>query len=179
MAPTLPGRFPTITAFDASTLGIPRRNQINLYTPAETAIREAMLYVEAMPAHPLLTDAVTLLGQAKDKVADFVEIGDTPSANPVPMTHMEWLERDQAERREAKYGSLKEDALATIAAKLGDDEPFFFLRAQDRLAPAIVHAYGEALARKGLRDQAVQTMAFAASMEVWQRDNPDKVKLPD
>jgi hypothetical protein len=54
--------------------GFPRRNRIDLYTPAELAIREAMLAVEAMDAHPLLTDAVVLLGQAKDKVADFVEL---------------------------------------------------------------------------------------------------------
>lgn len=53
---------------------IRRRNRIDLYTPAETAIREAMIAVEAAGCHPLLTDAVILLQQAKDKVADFVDI---------------------------------------------------------------------------------------------------------
>lgn len=56
--------------------GIPRRIRVDLYTPAETAIRNAMLAVEDAGAHPLLTDAVILLGQAKDKVADFVELED-------------------------------------------------------------------------------------------------------
>lgn len=54
--------------------GVPRRCRIDLYTPAEHAIREAMLAVEAAGAHPLLTDAVVLLAQAKAKVADYVEL---------------------------------------------------------------------------------------------------------
>jgi hypothetical protein len=55
--------------------GIPRRSRIDLYSPAETAIREAMLAVEATGAHPLLTQAVILLEEAKDKVADYIELG--------------------------------------------------------------------------------------------------------
>jgi hypothetical protein len=54
--------------------GIPRRNRLDLCTPAELAIRQAMLAVEAAGAHPLLTDAVSLLEQAKGKVADFVDM---------------------------------------------------------------------------------------------------------
>ena len=50
-----------------------RRNRIDLYTPAERAIYDAMGVVEQAGAHPLLTEAVILLGQAKDKVADFVD----------------------------------------------------------------------------------------------------------
>ena len=52
---------------------LPRRCQLNLNTPAELAIREAMLAVEAAGAHPFLTDAVALLEQAKEKVADYVD----------------------------------------------------------------------------------------------------------
>lgn len=52
---------------------IPRRIDINRYVPAETAIREAILRVEEMPADVRLTEAVVLLGRAKDKVADFVD----------------------------------------------------------------------------------------------------------
>jgi hypothetical protein len=54
--------------------GHPRRNDIRLHTPAERAIREAIILVEEAGAHPLLTDAVVLLGQAQSKVADFVEL---------------------------------------------------------------------------------------------------------
>ncbi len=54
--------------------GFPRRNRMDHLTPAETAIRAAMAAVEEAGAHVLLTDAVVLLGQAADKVADFVEL---------------------------------------------------------------------------------------------------------
>jgi hypothetical protein len=52
----------------------PRRAQLQQWTPAEHAIRNAMFAVEATGAHPLLTDAVVLLGEAKDKVAEFVDL---------------------------------------------------------------------------------------------------------
>jgi hypothetical protein len=54
--------------------GIPRRCIIDQDTQAETAIRTAIAAVEESGAHPLLTEAVILLGQAKDKVSDFVEL---------------------------------------------------------------------------------------------------------
>lgn len=55
--------------------GIPRRNRVDLLTPVEVSIHRAMLEVEDMPADPLLTDAVTSLEKAKNKVADFIERG--------------------------------------------------------------------------------------------------------
>ena len=54
--------------------GFPRRSRLDLSTPAELAIRAAVEAVESAGAHPLLTDAVILLQQAREKVADFVEI---------------------------------------------------------------------------------------------------------
>lgn len=57
-------------------MNFPRRSNLQTMTPAELAIREAMLAVEKAGAHPLLTEAVTLLGQAKDKVADYVDRTD-------------------------------------------------------------------------------------------------------
>lgn len=53
--------------------GIPRRARTDLYVPAETAIHEAMRAVEAIGADVRLTDAVVLLGKAKDAVADYVD----------------------------------------------------------------------------------------------------------
>lgn len=50
-----------------------RRANINRMTPAERAIYDAMCAVEAVGADPLLTDAVVLLQQARDKVGDYVE----------------------------------------------------------------------------------------------------------
>ena len=51
----------------------PRRCYVDLMVPAEKAILDAMYAVEAMAADVRLTDAVILLGQAKDKVSDFVD----------------------------------------------------------------------------------------------------------
>lgn len=54
----------------------PRRNRLDLYTTAEKAIAAAVDAVERTGAHPLLTDAVILLGQAKEKVSDHAELSD-------------------------------------------------------------------------------------------------------
>jgi hypothetical protein len=51
----------------------PRRICINRLTPAELAIRKAVSEVEMAGTHPLLTEAVTLLQQARGKVADYVD----------------------------------------------------------------------------------------------------------
>ncbi len=51
----------------------PRRNRIDKYTPAETAIAAAVQAVEEAGADTLLTEAVTLLIQAQAKVADYVD----------------------------------------------------------------------------------------------------------
>jgi hypothetical protein len=52
---------------------IPRRAFLNRNTPAELAIRNAVQSVEEIGAHPLLTDAVLLLQQAFNKVADYID----------------------------------------------------------------------------------------------------------
>jgi len=52
---------------------IPRRVDTLRHTPAEAAIHNAILAVEAVGADPLLTDAVLLLSEAQEKVADFVD----------------------------------------------------------------------------------------------------------
>lgn len=54
-------------------MDIPRRNRIDKLTPAELAIRNAMIAVEELPADVRLTEAVVLLGQAQSKVADYVD----------------------------------------------------------------------------------------------------------
>lgn len=69
---------------DPATLGVPRRACLDRMTPAERAISDAIQAVEAIGADPLLTDAVVLLGQAKSKVADYVdrEPPNGPSGRP-------------------------------------------------------------------------------------------------
>lgn len=54
---------------------IPRRFRIDQYIPAETAIRAAVLEVEALGAHEQLTRASTLLDEAQRLVADWHDSG--------------------------------------------------------------------------------------------------------
>jgi len=52
---------------------IPRRARMDMWTPAEKAIQEAVDRVEEMGAHPKLTDIVVMLGRARELVADYVD----------------------------------------------------------------------------------------------------------
>lgn len=52
---------------------IPRRSRLDLNTPAELAIREAMLEVEKVGADPRLTEVTTLLNKAKELLSDYVD----------------------------------------------------------------------------------------------------------
>ncbi len=53
--------------------GIPRRAYMPEWVPAEKAVQDAVDEVEKMPADIRLTEAVMLLGQARDKVADYID----------------------------------------------------------------------------------------------------------
>ncbi len=53
--------------------GFPRRNCLDHNTPVELAIRQIVHDVESLGADVLLTDAVNLLHEAREKVADFIE----------------------------------------------------------------------------------------------------------
>lgn len=53
--------------------GFLTRNDVEYWTPAEQAIADAIEAVEAHGASKALTDAVMLLGQARDRVADHAE----------------------------------------------------------------------------------------------------------
>ncbi len=53
---------------------IGRRSRIDLLTGEEFLIRASIKAIEEMPhAHPLLTEAQTLLMQAQSKLADWVD----------------------------------------------------------------------------------------------------------
>ena len=52
---------------------MPRRCRVDLLSKGEKAIYDAVQTVEGVGADPLLTDAVILLQQARDKVADYVD----------------------------------------------------------------------------------------------------------
>lgn len=52
---------------------IPRRNNMNLWTPAELAIYNAAQEVERIGADPRLTEAGNLLTKAQDLIAEYVD----------------------------------------------------------------------------------------------------------
>lgn len=52
---------------------IPRRIRLDLFTPAEKAIYDAVREVEKAGAHEKLTEAVMLLQKSRELVADFVD----------------------------------------------------------------------------------------------------------
>lgn len=57
----------------------PRRARIDLMTPEELALFNMIGEVEKLGAHPLLTDVVVLLGDARSKLADWVDLQSDPS----------------------------------------------------------------------------------------------------
>jgi len=63
----------TIDGGQSALSDIPRRICIDKMTPAELAITDAMRCVEEAGCDTRLTEAVMLLSQARDKVADFVD----------------------------------------------------------------------------------------------------------
>ena len=75
---------------------IPLRYRVDLYVPAQLAIREAMLAVEKMPDDSRLTDAVILLGKAFECVADFVD--NVPRKEDRAMNMLELLRRNADNR---------------------------------------------------------------------------------
>ena len=80
---------------------IPRRIRIDKFTPAERAIYDAVQAVEAAGCDPRLTKAVSLLCEARERVADYVdgvgldEVRDAPRSRELlpgwrkrpPLTH--------------------------------------------------------------------------------------------
>lgn len=55
------------------TTRIPRRVRVDLMSPAELAIRNAIIMVELSGANVHLTDAVNLLHNAQESVADYID----------------------------------------------------------------------------------------------------------
>jgi hypothetical protein len=53
---------------------VPRRYRLDLLTPAEIALWQALSAIQDSGAHPFLTEAGELVKQARDKVADYVEL---------------------------------------------------------------------------------------------------------
>jgi hypothetical protein len=82
---------------------------------------------------------------------------------------------------ESKYG-----AITAEKTKFLDREPLFVLRAKDRLATQTVRYYarvccflGITTTNQGLIAIGERAKLIAAEMAEWQRENKEKVRLPD
>jgi hypothetical protein len=64
--------------------GVPRRQRLDLNTPAELAIFMAIQEVEKAGADPKLTDVVMALISAKDKLSDYVDSSGVEVVERVP-----------------------------------------------------------------------------------------------
>lgn len=72
-----------------------------------------------------------------------------------------------------KYGQID-------IPRIGEDEPVFILRAQDKAALAGIHGYiGEAATVGATMEFQQGVVAALNFMNRWQQDNLDKVKTPD
>lgn len=83
--------------------GLPRRVRTDKYSPAETAIRAAMLEVENAGVHPLLTEATHLLSLAQARVADFVDKDDPTQAEFIGYPKMMAFAPDTKDLSEVQY----------------------------------------------------------------------------
>lgn len=63
----------------------PRRSDMGRWTQAEFEIQAAVECVEKLGADPRLTNAVILLGKARDRVADFIDKVNLDPAITQPM----------------------------------------------------------------------------------------------
>jgi len=77
-------------------------------------------------------------------------------------------------RREYKYGNARR-----LESKLLPGEPWFALRAKDKLSVDVVMHYADLCETAGLFDHAKNVRLAAMQMINWRSDNQDKVKWPD
>jgi hypothetical protein len=117
---------------------IPRRIRIDMSTPTELAIRAAVDAVEALPADVRLTNAVVLLHQARELVADFVDgvpradtEGDRQAPNRTEVIRQRLLEAaDQADGAQ-RYWTVSDVLNAREAAGIisdGQDDGIYWHR---------------------------------------------------
>lgn len=102
---------------------IPRRCCVDRMTPAELAITRAMELVEEAGCHSRLTDAVILLQDARDAVADYVD-SEIEAGRLAPEAGSEDTEAPRAPSQfAAKMSPLVEQAIARAVAEQPGCEP--------------------------------------------------------
>lgn len=89
---------------------IPRRNRLDLLSPAESAIVNAVSEVEEMAADERLTAAIISLNVAREHVADFVD--DVPRKSPVK-SGIELIAEERQRQKDVEGWTPEHDAQHT------------------------------------------------------------------
>lgn len=84
------------------------------------------------------------------------------------------------DNQESEFSEVLDQLDEAGILKFPEDEPLFVLRGQDQLAPQAVHNYSSICAANAVDpEQQAAVHTALANFKVWQRDNPNSVKLPD
>jgi len=74
----------------------------------------------------------------------------------------------------------QEEIESGCLSRVYEDEPVFVIRAADKCAPYMVTVWGLFAQLMGADpEKIVGSMKAMVRMQKWQKDNPDKVKVPD
>lgn len=107
---------------------IPRRIRLDRNVPAELAIRAAVDAVEQLPADVRLTEAVIMLGNAREWVADFIDgvqpsaAGGTDAPPPAPQAErsVEWALDNCYVLARRRINALKRDGQDVDALRVSE-----------------------------------------------------------
>lgn len=78
------------------------------------------------------------------------------------------------------FAGGKNSKAVEILSHVEPGEPFFVFRAKDILSTMALDEYAKLVERYGPLSGQLQSIGDAIhDFQQWQRDNPDKVKLPD
>lgn len=90
------------------------------------------------------------------------------------------MNADQPQTQLSLFAGEKNKRAVEILSNLEPGEPFFVFRAKDILSTMALDEYAKLVERYGPLSDQLQSIGDAIhAFQVWQRNNPDKVKLPD
>lgn len=114
-------------------------------------------------------------------MVEFGSGGSCPAARNYGPSPSDLQEGTPGAHVEAEEETVKETRDQRIVRECEESgEPFFVLRAKDRLAPAGVAAYGDvAEANDCDEDFLGRVNDRVAEFQAWQEANPGRVKTPD
>jgi len=113
-----------------------RRNNLEKNTPAELAIDNAMQEVEKAGADPKLTEAVILLGKAKNLVGDYVDGTSAEDAGPKVLSFGEKTVRSEFNPSNVGNVNFFKDQTARILNVIDENREL-----DPRLAELAINAY--------------------------------------